>query len=413
MAPAAACRRVPDLRLRLRDLRAERAALESIAIWLCQFTPSVSLEPPCSVLAEIAGSLRLHGGAARLIGRLRRGLAGLGFEASLAVAPTARAALWTARSGAPTLQQLPLETMGLEPGELEALRDFGVRTLGELLALPRAGLARRIGPAPLARLDQALGMAPEPRLWFAPPERFSARLELPVEVQESEMLQFAAHQLLKRLEGFLAARHAAVRRCTLVLEQGRADALEIGIHLAAPARDAGRMMRVLRERLAAVHLCAPVRAIRLEATDLAGHAGSTTDLFRDPRLGGEQWLQLLERLRARLGETAAHGLEIRPENRPEHAWRSVEPGIARGGVPAGQGSRPLWLLDPPRRLRVAADVPQHHGPLLLLAGPERIQSGWWDGLTVARDYFIARAGNASLTWIYRSSDGWFLHGIFA
>jgi protein ImuB len=50
----------------------------------------------------------------------------------------------------------------------------------------------------------------------------------------------------------------------------------------------------------------------------------------------------------------------------------------------------------------------------LLAGPERIESGWWDGGEVRRDYFIARIGEGSLVWVYRERErGWFLHGIFA
>ena len=70
------------------------------------------------------------------------------------------------------------------------------------------------------------------------------------------------------------------------------------------------------------------------------------------------------------------------------------------------GPRPLWLLDPPRRLA--------EGEFALLAGPERIEAGWWDGAEARRDYFIARTGEASLAWIYRESEGgWFLHGYFA
>jgi protein ImuB len=66
----------------------------------------------------------------------------------------------------------------------------------------------------------------------------------------------------------------------------------------------------------------------------------------------------------------------------------------------------LWLVEPPRRLA--------EGEFSLLAGPERIESGWWDGAEARRDYFIARTGKASLAWIYREREGgWFLHGYFA
>ena len=59
-------------------------------------------------------------------------------------------------------------------------------------------------------------------------------------------------------------------------------------------------------------------------------------------------------------------------------------------------------------------MPHDDGRLELLAGPERIESGWWDGGEVARDYFIARAPSSALLWIFRArGGGWYLHGLFA
>jgi protein ImuB len=61
-------------------------------------------------------------------------------------------------------------------------------------------------------------------------------------------------------------------------------------------------------------------------------------------------------------------------------------------------------------------VPHHGGPLKLVAGPERIESGWWDGDELARDYFVAQTPEHGLVWIYRArgaAGGWFLHGLFA
>ena len=78
------------------------------------------------------------------------------------------------------------------------------------------------------------------------------------------------------------------------------------------------------------------------------------------------------------------------------------------------GPRPLWLVEPPRALEERGGVPQQNGPLVMLAGPERIESGWWDGAEIKRDYFIARSTNTALLWIYREpGGGWYLHGIFA
>ena len=60
-------------------------------------------------------------------------------------------------------------------------------------------------------------------------------------------------------------------------------------------------------------------------------------------------------------------------------------------------------------------------PLRLLAGPERIEAGWWDGPAAARDYFIAGTPAGVLVWIYRTrlpqapaqaESGWVLQGWF-
>ncbi len=57
-------------------------------------------------------------------------------------------------------------------------------------------------------------------------------------------------------------------------------------------------------------------------------------------------------------------------------------------------------------------------PWILRDGPERIESGWWDGKDVRRDYFVAENPQGELMWIYRDhrygiDDGeWFLHGVF-
>jgi protein ImuB len=144
-------------------------------------------------------------------------------------------------------------------------------------------------------------------------------------------------------------------------------------------------------------------------------------------------------LRARRGPEAVYGLCLVDEHRPERAWRAAEPGAEHGLAAAGRGPgaaanrpgalpeaadslsgaagpdpggarRPLWLLRPPQ--------PLGQGPpqaLQLLDGPERIESGWWDGHDVARDYYTARDAGGALLWVFRERQPphrWFLHGVF-
>ena len=153
-------------------------ALEPIAAWACQFTPKVSLEAPRELLLEVQGSLRLHGGLEALDERLAAGLLVLGFPARRATAPTPRAALWLARGDGEAFEALPVEVTGLD---VEFFRSLGVSTVGELLRLPREGLAQRCGAHVAGDLDRALGALPEPRVFFAPPPCFAASLELPAQ----------------------------------------------------------------------------------------------------------------------------------------------------------------------------------------------------------------------------------------
>jgi len=422
MAASTALAIVPGLRLAPRDPAAETEALLGVAGWAAQFTPGVAIEFPDAVLLDVASSLKLFGGLALLLGRLRRELEGMGWSAQLAGAPTPRAAFWLALAGSgrfvdsaaelePTLAPLPVAVLRCDGETLEALAAIGVRTIGELLALPRGGVARRFGQRLLDLLDRALGRLPDPRNFFVPPARFRASIELPAEVVHAEALLFAAKRLTVQLAGFLAARSGGAQRIVFRLKH-RKGATEVAIGLVAPSRDAEHFTLLTRERFSGLALAQPVREIALEVDDMAPLAGRNFGLLLEPGKPAGDWERLLERLRARLGAEAVSGVAVQPEHRPERASAVADPVKP---LQLEFGERPMWLLESPRPLAEIDARPDHEGPLDLLAGPERIESGWWDGGDVARDYFIARMQNQALVWIYRErgGGGWYLHGLFA
>jgi protein ImuB len=425
MSLSSACALAPDLNYRARDLKAEAAALEQIAAWAGQFTPSVSLQPPSGLLLEIEGSLRLLGGIRKILESIRRGAADMGYTLTLACAPTVAAAWLLARAGSETIvtgkraieaaiAPLPVAALDCSARTLETLAAIGARSIGDLLQLPRDGLARRCGQRLLVEIDRALGTLPEAREFYSPPPRFEATLELGTVAANAETLLFAATRLLTQLTGYLAARCGGVQRFNLVLmHEDHADTLlEIG--LVTPTREAGRLIPLVRERLSAHALAAPVHQIRLQADDILALADDSGHLFPDHTNTAGDWEKLIERLRARLGADAVQGLSPRSEHRPECAWQAAPPGAQ--AAPAAHPPRPLWLLQQPRALREVASKPYYHnGPLALIAGPERIESGWWDGNDVKRDYFVAQTPDRSTLWIYRERrqpGGWYLHGIF-
>ena len=420
MALAGALARVPGLRVEERQPAAEAALLDRLARWALQFTPMVSLEPPATVLAEVRGSLDLFGGAMALCRRGLSSLSGSGLGASLAIAPTPRAALWLARAGLgltvtrtdalPGLAaRLPLACLQWPAETVAALAELGIRNLAELLRLPRAGFAARFGPERLDELDAGLGRRPEPRRRHLVPERFDERLALSCEAVTAAALQPALERLLANLEAFLRARACGISGMRLDLLHRARVPTRLRLALARAASDAGPLRELLRERLARCPLPASVTGLRLRSAALLPQAPRAASLLERGRSADlEATARLLDRLRARLGRQAVFGVRPVAEHRPERAWRIVEPG---GGTailwPASAPPRPLWMLAEPQ--------PFADWDGVQISGPERIETGWWDGHDVRRDYYVAWTRAGVRLWIFRErppGDGWFLHGVF-
>lgn len=442
MRLADAWARLPGLTVLERDAAREAARLQALACWAGGFGPEISLSPPATLLLEVTASLRLFGGVDGLLTRVMAGIAAQGHVSAVALAPTPLAALWRAAdAGEPAndalpsvssvpvctrlpempafLASLPLSALGLSEALQRRLAGIGGHLLGDVLRLPRAGLARRFGAEFAADLARALGELPDPRPRFVFPERFCERLELPSPIEHAGSLLFAARRLIAALCGWLSARAAGAAGCRLCLEHERYPASEIGIAFSGATRDPLRIERLLRERLlgtARRTLPAPVVALSLQVERPEPLPGREAGLFGE-ETAGEGLALLVERLQARLGEAAVHALAAVAEHRPECASRRVAPG--QSSAIAAAGPRPCWLLPAPRRLPEIGGQPQHGGPLSLVAGPERIESGWWDGGEaeavgdVRRDYFIAVSQHKEWLWIFRDDTGWFLHGIYA
>jgi protein ImuB len=428
MALAAACTLDSSLKILARDAAVEEAALQGVAAWAVQYTPAVSTVPPATVLLEVAGSLTLFGGLTRLCGLIDRGIVELGYSACITCAPTPLAAQWFARAGLAVrirhqdalrhaLDQLPTAMLDQSPQVAAMFEDIGARTVGDCLRLPRDGAARRFGQPLIDDLDRALGRLPDARAPYAPPPRFAAALPLPGPVHEAEALLFAARRLVAELCGRLAAGCNGVLQLRFTLSHEDHEDTHIVLNLVAASRDPEHLVNILRERLGRLRLAGPATSIALASDSLVPLPARSLSFLPAPEDHSETVSRLIERLRGRLGDQAVKGLGLAADHRPEQAWRTSEPGR---NAPAGDSAhrlfRPLWLLAIPQRLELSAAAPCYEGPLTLLAGPERIESGWWDGADVTRDYFVARTLAQSLLWIYRERreiGAWYLHGFFA
>ena len=430
------------------------ALLQRLSLSAQQFTSLVSIEMPNALLLEIKGSVKLFGSLAVLHAHIDAAWDRLALHARSATAPTALAALWLARAGkqvriedagslAGGLAELPIACTAWEPERLQTLRAMGVTRIGDLLRLPRAGVARRLSPAAVLDLDIALARQAAPRRAFVPRERFRERCDFETEIETVVYLQKALEPLIERCARFLRERQAGVQAMQLKLRHRALPVTRVPVGLASITSERRRLADVLEERLTRLELAAPVRGMELLSGSLQPLSAGSLDAFAGLHGGGRDTApQLVERLRARLGEAAVYGIASIAEHRPEAAWQRVhelplifatsagEPardvGVRGGGgvqVDAGDGMpRPVWLLDQPVPLTMepmplAAAEPDRwrQGGLVLEQGPERIESGWWDGKGVARDYYIARQMHGARWWVFqeRRSKCWYLHGVFA
>lgn len=460
---ASALTLLPELQLKTRAFDREAEALAEIATWAGRFSPRISVSPPDAVLVEISSCLRLFGGAARIEQALRHGLAELGFDARSACAPTPLAARWFACAGISadaddepsagsgndspaslhlpgplsatkhepgrdwlaTIDRLPLALLGddgsCDANTLALLAGLGLHTLGEVRRLPAAGLARRQAQAASRTLARARGELADPRPWFVPPPRFDHGLALPVPTHHADALLFAARRLFTSLAAWLQVRHAAVDLCTLVLEHASPPHTKLNLMFGEPSQDEARFTLIARERLAAMTLGAEVTGLRLLAEQPVHARARSDDLFGDPTAGKDAAL-LLARLQARLGDKGVYRLSAQADHRPEAAWkvceanaepqhrgtRQTQRALDERTPPAlAERLRPLWLLPTPRAVSAAR--------FTLLGEAERIETGWWDGHPVRRDYYLARDDHHALCWIFHALDAperWFVHGYF-
>lgn len=406
--------------------------LEDCARRVQGFTPRVSLAPPDAVLLELRGSLRLFGGHAALVQALE---ARFPAPYRVAFAPTPLAALVFARCAVPArltdlahlsgeLAPLPLTALRWPEDTLQRLAAVGVRHLGAVLRLPRAGFARRFGPHALATLDRLLGRQGDPRQGYAAPERFRRRCDPDVELTDQAAVLAVLAPLLAELEQFLRARQRGITSLVLQLTHRHAAPTRHVLRLAAPAQHAAQFLRLLELQLQRIGLPAPVRRCELRSGPMVETTVDSAALWHPGEHGGgaatTQMPSFLEQLRARLGEDAVTGLALAAGHRPERL--SLAPSPALSGAPPVRappwtaGRRPLWLLAAALPLAAQAAWPCHEGRRLqLLAGPERVETGWWDGGEIERDYYQALDAAGARLWIYRERTApyrWFLHGFF-
>ena len=458
----------------------DAAAQHAMACIALGFTPRVALLDE-AVLMEVSGSLRLFGGLMRLHQLLAQRLQYF-FESNQALRQVIRAHGATSLIALARLRllrqhsdaaktrvaELPMHTLTAVRPHLGVLERTGCRSWGDLVRLPRDGLARRFGAPLLEALDRARGALPDSYAWLTLPEQFDEKHELDALVIQAPALMAGVAPLLVQLQAWLLGRQSGLSAFKLIWHLDKRRDVpptgELVIRTAQPAQDLRHVARLVAEHLGQTQLPAPVHSITvqsLETTPLVDAAAATGSLLMQAHQQGDSAAQLMERLSARRGQAQVCVWQPQADHRPEQMQRWVpaqgqRPGqgpvtiksiasspriYCRSGLNSLQNSAnealyPTWLLPEPLRLAALAGRPVYQGPLVRLAGPQRLEATGWlmrddptSGnatkpiLPAIRDYFIYRSQQAGLLWIYSErlavtpesagQRAWYLHGFFA
>jgi protein ImuB len=432
----------PAVKVAEADAAEDARALLRLAEWCVRFSPLVAVDAPDGLWIDAAGVAHLFGGEQKMLRKIIARLARDHISATVAIADTPGAAWAAARSGGgiiasgktlEALKPLSVASLRLPPITVSALRRMGLRSIDQLLKVPRSVIPIRFGADVLKRLDQALGQHTEPINPILPPaaQRQVLRFEEPISTPDD--LERATHILCERLCKDLDLTHQGARRLDLVFYRVDGVAAAIRVGTSRPNREPKHLAKMLIEKLVLVDPGFGVEAMALTAA--VAERTTAQQLTTDAKsISAEEDLSYLtDRLVNRIGARNVYGIRPVESDIPERAVKHVPPISNAPREWADRGIRPLQLLSPPEPVDVIAMMPDHPPvtfkwrgtthKIQRADGPERIQSEWWRSrseITEVRDYFRVENERGERYWLYRDSRltssnayRWYLHGVFA
>ena len=421
------------------DAGADMQALLMLAEVAGRCSPLVGLEQSNDehcLLLDISGCAHLFGDESGLARQLVINFAEHGYFAHVAVAGTVGAAWAIARYGHGTgtdrrLKSLPVEALRIPESISVKLREFDLRTIGQLSALPRASLPARFGNVLLERLDQLHGRCSELLTPLPRPEPIVAEWASDEPICHRNAIGYVCSDLLSEVLDTLTAQRRGLLALTLTLISDATEPVVLEARLAQPNDSSPHLLKLIDLKLETQPLPDWLHTVRLEASATAPLQIRQRGLFAqlEPDADEASVRRLLERLSARLGTDAVARSRLLPETVPEQAV-GFSPAAERASPaqPAGRrpfaSARPTVLLSPPEPIRVTLAAPD--GPpasfhwnrrvyrIDRCTNLERIETAWWqDTGAVRRDYWRVETASGACFWLFRDRSGeWFLHGLF-
>ncbi|MEL7343493.1 MAG: DNA polymerase Y family protein [Pseudomonadota bacterium] len=484
----------PALLTRLQNRRAEAEFLSALRRWAGKFSPWVAQAKPDGLTVDLTGCAHLFGGELQLLQQLEDDCADLGLSVAAGIADTPGAAWalarfagrgaepvrsgdaidqeahatrsravkrrhWerggpapksmrliadTARIAEPgqtrqALSSLPVAALRIEEATATELARLGLRRIGDLIGQPRAALARRFGQSLVRRLDQALGVAPEPVAPSRSAPHFGVRLSFPDPIGLVEDIMAGIDRLLPALETRLKTAGRGARMIQLDCSRADHTMQSLRVGLARPSADPDRIRPLLMLKIDEIDAGFGIDRLRLEATQTEpiyaqqhrGHAEAAADGRARMAEGTNALDDLIGRIGARIGLEAITRRHPGDSHIPEKAAVTL---AAAWSEPAQNWPTPtlprpllLWrpeLVDAPDAAALPIQFRWRRQPFEMLSatGPERIAPEWWldepEWRSGTRDYWRVTTTNGKRLWLYYAhggtlSSGWFCQGQFA
>ncbi len=443
---------VPGLVTAEAEPEADARALTALIDWCVRYSPAVAADAPDGLFLDITGVSHLWGGEDAMLDDLRGRLSAGGLPFRLAIADTPGAAWALAHFGrdgtiappggqAEFLKPLPPEALRLDPQAAAQIGRLGLRRLEQIIALPRAPLARRFGAATLERLDQALGRSREALTFRRPPTPWVARLAFVEPISTPDDMARVTQDVTAKLCARLEAGGHGARSFEVAFHRVDGKALPLTVGLSLAGRDARRIARLFEPRLETIDPGFGIECVTIAAYAVEPVSGRQGRIDADLSTAVEDGLApLVDRLVNRLG--------------PERVWRagpaeSHVPELAVDRAPAlgapppeaapwdREAPRPIRLFRRPEPVEDVTALLPDDPPLQFrwrgrlhrvrrAEGPERVAEEWWkrdvEDVSVAhvRDYYRVEDADGVRFWLFRAGlygaseapPKWWLHGLF-
>ena len=335
--------------------------------------------------------------------------------------PAKRPTVFTVTNPDSFLRPLPLLSADPLPETARVLTSWGVRTLGELTALSRDDIGRRLGPTGLQLWDRAKGGTSRPLHPVAPPQTFTAGIEFEDEIETLEPLLFTLRRFLERLALELSTSGYVAAAIDLMLQLTNETIHERSFRLPEPTADVDTLFRVLHTHLETLRTEATIVGVQLRiapARPLVRQQGLFDTGLRDPH----GFAETLARIGAIVGSDRVGTPQREDTHRPDAVKLSPPPPVIP--PPAEPPvhpplSLPLRRYRPPLRAQLELTdgkptylwTEQFNGAIADVRGPWLSSGEWWQSDRIWRrtEYDIALA-TGGLYRLVLSDRSWFVEG---